>query len=130
MLDTSEEIEGLPSPDFRLEQLVGEMPPAMRLYLQTFVRSSTNPDAWISRHPTDWHLLAVIEAHQITSYPVFTNPYAQRYLQPKHGPFDKLVLERDSDMPLPENEDEALREMSSYWRLLDEPSYVLICTES
>lgn len=122
MSDTSKEMESLPSPGFRLEPHVGTTPPTVRLYLQTFTRSPTNPDAWVSRAPTDWHLLVVIEAHQITSYPVFTNPYAQRYLQPKHGQFHKLVLERDSDMPLPEDEEEAVREIGSYWRLFDEPS--------
>jgi len=125
MSDTPDKIDGLPSPDFRLEQDLGATPPAVRLHLQTFDRSAANPDAWVSRPPTEWHLLAVIEPHQITSHPVYTNPYTKRYLHPKHGQFVKLVLDRDSSEPLPQSADEAVRDIgwASPWGLFDDLSY-------
>jgi len=125
MSDTTEEVSGLPSPEFRLEEDLSATPPAARLYLQTFDQSPANPEAWVSRPPAEWHLLAVIEPHQITSYPVYTNPYTQRYLHPKHGQFVKVLLDRDSNEPLPKNPDEAVRDIgwTSFWGFFDDLSF-------
>lgn len=112
MSETLEDVSGLPSPEFRLEDDLAATPPAVRLYLQTFDQSPANADAWVSRPPSDWHLLAVIEPHQITAYPVYTNPYAKRYLQPKHGQFVRLVLERNASRRMPQSADEAVRELA------------------
>ncbi|WP_368623427.1 Shedu immune nuclease family protein [Paraburkholderia sp. BR13444] len=121
MSDTPQEVSGLPSPDFRLEDDLA----AARLYLQTFDQSPANPEAWVSRPPSEWHLLAVIEPHQITAYPVYTNPYAKRYLQPKHGQFVRLVLERNSSSPMPQSADEAVRDLAAatFGEPFDDPEY-------
>lgn len=125
MSDTRDEVEGLPTAELLLEEDLGATPPAGRLFLQTFRRSPTNPDAWVSRPRTAWHLLACFEAGQITTFPVFTNPYAQRYLHPKHGQFIKLVLERDGSEALPATAAQAHDELTSFrfGRLFDEPAY-------
>ncbi|WP_126242643.1 Shedu immune nuclease family protein [Burkholderia gladioli] len=125
MSETPVELEGMPSAGFWLEDGWDVTPPIVRLYLETFEKSPTKPDAWRSLPRTEWHLLAIFEAHQIVTFPVFTNPYAQRYLRPKHGQFRKIVLERDESEALPITEEEAQSELTSFRFALvfDEPSY-------
>ncbi len=44
---------------------------------------------------------------KVVTYPVFSNPYAQRYLSCRHGRFKTIAYELDVEHPLPGNVDEA-----------------------
>lgn len=65
------------------------------LYLQTFEKSSENPSKLFSTPKDEWHELARVYDDRIETFPVYTNPYAQRYLHNKNGRFSKIVYERE-----------------------------------
>ncbi|MGG2718536.1 Shedu immune nuclease family protein [Pseudomonas aeruginosa] len=77
------------------------------LYMQTFVRDSTEPHQWRSQPESRWHHLARVHPKKVVTYPVFSNPYAQRYLSCRHGRFKTIAYELDVEHPLPGNVDEA-----------------------
>jgi hypothetical protein len=64
------------------------------LYLQTFEKTSENPLKLWSRPKDEWHELARMYDDRIETFPIFTNPHAQRYLYNKNGKFSKIVYER------------------------------------
>lgn len=66
------------------------------LYLQTFIKSTENPSKLWSRPENEWHELARIYSDRIETFPVFTNPYAKRYLHSKNGRFSTIIYERKS----------------------------------
>ncbi|KWO42520.1 hypothetical protein WT97_02570 [Burkholderia sp. MSMB1459WGS] len=109
-------------PRFRLEVAAAGDIPCRDLYLQTFARSESNSDVWVSLPESDWHLLARISPEKIVTYPVHTNPHAQRYLSPRHGRFATLVYQRVEDELLPDSADDAvaLIESRQPWRVFNE----------
>lgn len=65
------------------------------LYLQTFEKSKENLTKLWSLPRDEWHELARVYDDRIETFPVFTNPYAQHYLDSKCGKFTKIVFERE-----------------------------------
>ncbi|QVX42030.1 DUF4263 domain-containing protein (plasmid) [Ralstonia solanacearum] len=95
-------------PAFHLASTSESSVPYRDLHLQTFQQSPLHPDRWIASPASQWPLLARIFTDRIIMYPVFTNPHAQRYLDPRHGRFASLVLHDDDGGTLPESADEAV----------------------
>ncbi|MEA3172275.1 MAG: hypothetical protein QOI97_5223, partial [Pseudomonas sp.] len=82
-------------PAFRIEAGVTDEGLEYRdLFMQTFVRDASDPRRWQSQPEPDWHWLARVFQKQIVTYPVFSNPHAQRYLKPRHGRFRTLTYEK------------------------------------
>ncbi|MFK1566627.1 Shedu immune nuclease family protein [Pseudomonas aeruginosa] len=106
-------------PSFRLESGVTEQGREYRdLFLQTFTRDPSGTRRWRSRPESKWHLLARVFRSEIVTYPVFTNPDAQRYLNPRHGPYRTVICERKYDRDLPETAEAAISdiELARPWR--------------
>lgn len=128
-LDLAKEfsLEEVMTPSFRLECQINNGTPCRNLYLQTFERSPDNLDQWRSLPADQWHLLACILPDSIAMYPVHTRPYAQRYLNPKHGRFETLIYDGISINQMPETVEAAMTqiEMQLSGYLFDECRYGL-----
>lgn len=105
------------NPSFRLEVADDSGTACRDLFVQTFARSE-DPDVWFSQPEAQWHFLARILPRKIVTYPVHTNPHAQRYLSPRHGRIRTLVYQVRHDYPLPDSSDQAVSLIETYlpWR--------------
>lgn len=95
------------TPNFRI--LPGELngAPCVDLFMETYF-TFEDDDVWYG-HPEDkWHLLARIAPDRIITFPVFTNPHAQRYLSRRHGRIKTIIHERSDSSLMPKTVDEAL----------------------
>lgn len=106
-------------PAFRLVPATGRWGACRDLFMQVFDQAGNGTRTWHALPEDEWHLLASIFPARIVTYPVYTNPHAQRYLKPKHGRFHTLVYEDDRDEPLPESAEEATYEIDIRlaWRI-------------
>lgn len=111
--------EEVTRPAFRLELSHEQHIPCRHLFMQVFEQTNYGARTWRSLPTDEWHLLASIFADRIVTYPIFTNPHAQRYLKPKHGCFHTLVYEDDGDESLPDNAEDAMEEIDrrQAWRI-------------
>ncbi|KPG96272.1 Shedu immune nuclease family protein [Pseudomonas sp. RIT-PI-r] len=94
-----------PSFDLVPTQQAGE--PCRDLYMETFF-TFEDADDWYPYPQDQWHRLARIFSDRIVTYPVFTNPHAQRYLTRRHGRIKTIIYEMEYDQVLPETTDGAL----------------------
>jgi hypothetical protein len=90
-------------PDYRLERGNESDAACCSLYMQTFARDSDDSVNWHSSPKEEWVRVAIIEPNQIQLFPVHVNPYAQRYLKPRHGPIHRIVYVDNSQEHLPED---------------------------
>ncbi len=90
-------------PDYRVERGGESDAACCHLYMQTFVRESDDSVRWHSSPEEEWVRVATIEPSRIQLFPVYVNPYAQRYLKPRHGPIRRIVYIDNSQEPLPED---------------------------
>lgn len=92
------------------------------LYLQTFDVSPDDASKLRSRPKNSWHILAKAYVDYIETYPVYTNPFAQRYLNGKNGAFSKIIYEREPDLDMLKTVDELEGEIEylSGWNIFDE----------
>ncbi|WP_223460369.1 Shedu immune nuclease family protein [Pseudomonas sp. A-R-26] len=99
--------ESVFNPSFRLVpgQQNGEL--CRNLYMETFF-TFEDTDDWYPYPEDEWHRLACIFPDRIATYPVFTNPHAQRYLTRRHGRIKTIVYEMKYALDLPETTDAAL----------------------
>lgn len=95
--------EAVLSPDFRLDPAEENGRACRDLFMQTFLPAE-EPDAWYPKPNSEWHRLARIFPDRIETFPVFTNPNAQRYLSRRHGSIKTIAYEMDGDHALPETE--------------------------
>lgn len=119
-------------PAFRIEAGVTDEGLEYRdLFMQTFVRDASDPRRWQSQPEPDWHWLARVFQKQIVTYPVFSNPHAQRYLKPRHGRFRTLTYEKYFGKSLPDNPASAISdiELSLPWRTFNPCNYGLGLTK-
>lgn len=98
--------EAVLNPDFRLAPAEEKGAPCRDLFMQTFF-SIDEPDGWLPEIDSKWHRLARILPDRIVTFPVYTNPHAQRYLTRRHGRIKTIIYEMDSHHVLPESEDAA-----------------------
>lgn len=106
-------------PAFRLEHAGEHRGRCRHLFMQVFEQTDDGTNTWRSLSTDAWHILASIFADRIVTYPVYTNPHAQRYLKPKHGRFHTLVYEDDGDESLPDSAEDAMYEIDrrQAWRI-------------
>ncbi|MEL3898578.1 hypothetical protein V2V21_31370 [Pseudomonas aeruginosa] len=91
-------------PSFRLEAGVTDEGVEYKdLFMQIFEQESSEPRRWRSLPEPDWHHLARVFLQKIITYPVFTNPHAQRYLASRHGPFRTVIYESSYGRDLPDS---------------------------
>ncbi|HFX1080052.1 TPA: Shedu immune nuclease family protein [Pseudomonas aeruginosa] len=91
-------------PSFRLEAGVTDEGVEYKdLFMQIFEQESSEPRRWRSLPEPDWHHLARVFLQKIITYPVFTNPHAQRYLASRHGPFRTVIYESSYGRELPDS---------------------------
>lgn len=115
------------NPSFELSHGVDQGVQYRDLYLQTYQRGANDPNVWVAQPREQWHCLARVYPDRLLTYPVFTNPHAQRYLSPKHGPLTSVIFHRKVDEPLPETADAAVTEidLSLPWKCFSESTYGL-----
>lgn len=115
------------SPSFELSHGVDHGAPYRDLYLQTYQRGAGDPNVCVAQPREQWHRLARVYPDRILTYPVFTNPHAQRYLSPKHGRLTSVIFHREEDKPLPETADAAVSEidLALPWKCFSECTYGL-----
>ncbi|BDB29225.1 DUF4263 domain-containing protein (plasmid) [Cupriavidus sp. P-10] len=119
------------NPSFRLAVGADGSLPCRDLYVQTFARSEHGPDDWISQPEGQWHLLARILPQSIVTYPVHTNPHAQRYLRPRHGRIRTIILQGGEEHAMPDSPEAAvsLIEAALPWRASNDCAYGLGLTK-
>ncbi|AIL63622.1 Shedu immune nuclease family protein [Pseudomonas alkylphenolica] len=105
--------ESVFNPSFRLVPSLPNEEPSRDLYMETFFNLE-EPDAWYPYPENRWHRLARIFPDRIVTYPVFTNPHAQRYLTYRHGRIKTIVYEMKYVQDLPESSDAALTLIDMY----------------
>jgi hypothetical protein len=99
------------NPSFELSHGIDHGVQYRDLYLQTYQRGAGDSNVWVAQPREQWHRLARMYPDRILTYPVFTNPHAQRYLNPKHGRLTSVIFHREEDEPLPETADAAVSEI-------------------
>ncbi|HHQ4902815.1 TPA: Shedu immune nuclease family protein [Aeromonas veronii] len=92
------------------------------LYLQTFMKSPLDPMKIWSKPESEWHELARVYNDRIETFPIYTNPFAQRYLCSKNGKFSVIVYERKSNNNIENNIRDIESEIDnlSGWNIFDD----------
>ena len=99
--------EQIYTPNFRVQP--GELngAPCVDLFMETYF-TFEDDEAWYGTPEDEWHHLARITPDRIITFPVFTNPHAQRYLSRRHGRIKTIIHERSGSILMPKTVDEAL----------------------
>lgn len=87
--------------------------PGAHLYLETFVRSTTDDTKWDGAPSESWPLIASLTPSCIRLYPIHLNPHAQRYLSPQHGVFTSVVYEDNRGQKIPNDARGAISQLKS-----------------
>ncbi|MFY3093560.1 Shedu immune nuclease family protein [Achromobacter xylosoxidans] len=114
-------------PAFQFRSGVADGQEYRDLMMQTFVEEDMQNRRWQSEPENKWHLLARVFSDRIVTYPVFTNPHAQRYLSTRHGRFATVVYERRVVNTLPDSPDALVSdiELALPWRSSNPCTYGL-----
>lgn len=91
-------------PQYRVADSSQDGMECKKLYIQTFYQNE--PNTWLSDPPEEWHHLASIYNNKIEMWPIFTAVYTQRYHKPRHGRFEKLIVEHREIDILPSSPDD------------------------
>lgn len=100
------------NPDFRLVESEEKGVACSDLYIQTFF-PDVEVGVWLGAPHSEWRHLARIFQNKIETFPVHTNPHAQRYLSPRHGRIETIIYELKFDHALPTDIHDALHLISS-----------------
>lgn len=98
-------------PNYRIEHSSENYQDCRNFYLEVYEKSPVDSSKWRSAPPDRWHLLARIFSDRIETHPVYTSPHAARYLKPKHGRFETVIIERQRFNGLPETIYDAFSEI-------------------
>lgn len=114
-------------PAFQIQSGVADGLEYRDLFMQTFVEEDMQNRRWQSQPENKWHWLARVFSDRIATYPVFTNPHAQRYLSARHGRFTTVVYERRISNTLPDSPDALVSdiELALPWRTSNSCTYGL-----
>ena len=99
--------EAVQTPSFRIETGALDGAPCVDLFMETYF-TFEDDDAWYGNPETEWCLLARICPERIVTFPVFTNPHAQRYLSRRHGRIKTIIYELNAPSWWPDTVDAAL----------------------
>lgn len=88
------------NPEFYIVSAVVDDEKVVNLYMEVFERVDRE---FVSLPVGEWHLLAQARAHKLTMFPVFTNPSAQRYMNPQLKRFVKLEHVFQYELNLPQS---------------------------
>ncbi|REG50877.1 uncharacterized protein DUF4263 [Paraburkholderia sp. BL6669N2] len=81
--------------------------------MEGFTHSQVDPTKWASMAIEAWPLVATVTCYYLRMYPVFSNPHAQRYLTPKHHPFQYVEYRDGNGHDIPSTADDAIAEVTS-----------------
>lgn len=95
------------TPNFRLQPALQDDVACSDLFMETYF-TLDDPTVWYGNPDSEWYLLARIFPDRFVTFPVFTNPHAQRYLSQRHGRIKTIVYELKAPCSLPSIVDEAL----------------------
>jgi len=123
--------EDVLTPRYRLTRKVEAGVDCCDLFMQTFMRSADDSSVWTSPPEDAWLRVATIRPDRLLLFPVHVNPYAQRYLSPRHGRIRTLVYIDDAQTGLPDDADAALEQISRRlpWKLFTDSEHELGLTK-
>lgn len=98
--------EQIYTPNFRVQPGELNRVPCVDLFMETYF-TFEDDDAWYGYPEDKWHLLARITLDRIITFPVFTNPHAQRYLSRRHGRIKTIIYERSDSKLIPKTVEDA-----------------------
>lgn len=103
MFDHDYEGDEVFRPALHFETLSDGETQCVQVYLQVFEARDRHKGTFRSLPQENWHLLVRVSNNQLTMFPVFANPYAQRYMASQVSPLKSLIYQSGTNWDLPNN---------------------------
>lgn len=100
-------------PLFQTELEDKGLQPLVHLRMQKFQKTAHDASLWEDAPLDEWPIVATLHSDRIVLRPVHDNPYALRYLSPRHGRFRTVTYVDGERIELPSDEKSALDQLGS-----------------